>query len=481
MLAPMSAVAPVSPTRIRDLPGPPGLPLLGNALSIDSTRLHLVAEAWRKEYGEFFRFRIGRLQFLAVANAEAIAAVLRDRPDGFQRSARLSATAREMGFGGLFSSNGEQWRRQRPMVMAGFDPAHIKSYFPSLVKVTRRFERRWRRAAEAGAAIDLQGDLMRYTVDVTAGLAFGADINTVESDDEVIQRHLDKVLPALFRRIMSPLPAWRWLRYFTGERSVGPHLVALRTAVHGFIAQARARMQAEPRRREHPENLIEAMLAARDTPGSGLEDGDVAGNVLTMLLAGEDTTANTLAWMVWLLSRNPQAMARAREEALAVLGGAAIPERYDQLAQLPYVEACVNETMRLKPVAPIIVAQAVRDSVVAGIAVPKGQLVICLMRPAAVDERNFKDAAAFDPSRWLADPRAAASAKRVAMPFGAGPRLCPGRYLAMHEMKMVIAMLLARFEIEAVEAPGGGEPEEHLALTMSPVGLKLKLRRWPSS
>ena len=126
---------------------------------------------------------------------------------------------------------------------------------------------------------------MRYTVDVTAGLAFGADINTIESDDEVIQRHLDKVLPALFRRVMSPLPAWRWLGYFTGERKVAPHLHALRAAVREFIAQARARMEAEPGRREHPQNLIEAMLAARDTPGSGLEDGDVAGNVLTMLLA----------------------------------------------------------------------------------------------------------------------------------------------------------------------------------------------------
>lgn len=481
MLAPMSAVAPAAPMRIRDLPGPPGLPLLGNALAIDSTRLHLVAEQWRREYGEFFRFRIGRREFLAVASAEAIAAVLRDRPDGFQRSARLSAASREMGFGGLFSSNGERWRRQRPMVMAAFDPGHVKSYFPSLARVTRRFEGRWRRAAAAGAAIDLQADLMRYTVDVTAGLAFGADINTIESDDEVIQRHLDKVLPALFRRVMSPLPTWRWLRYLTGEHKVVPHLRALRAAVSEFIAQARARMEADPQRREHPQNLIEAMLAARDTPGSGLEDGDVAGNVLTMLLAGEDTTANTLAWMIWLLSRNPQAMARAREEALSVLAGAPVPERYEQLAALPYVEACVNETMRLRPVAPIIVAQAVRDGVVAGIAVPKDQLVICLMRPAAVDERNFRDAGAFDPSRWLADPRAAAAAKRVAMPFGAGPRLCPGRYLAMHEMKMVIAMLLAGFEIESVTTPDGAEPREHLALTMSPVGLKLKLKPWPSS
>lgn len=469
----MSAVAPAAARRIEDLPGPPGLPLLGNLLQIERGRLHQSAERWSRIYGELFRFRIGSRQFLALANPEAIAAVLRDRPDGFQRSSRLNATAREMGFGGLFSANGEQWRRQRPMVMHGFDPAHIKTYFPSLVKVTRRFAGRWARAAAARAPIDLQPDLMRYTVDVTAGLAFGADINTVESGDDVIQQHLDKVLPALFRRVFSPLPPWLPL---PGERGMGRHLHALSRAVQDFVARARARIERDPGLREHPTNLIEAMIAARDTPGSGLEDSDVAGNVLTMLLAGEDTTANTLAWMIWLLSQNPQPLARAREEARAVLGAAGLPERYEQLAALSTLEACANETMRLKPVAPIIVAQAVRDSVVAGIEVPRGTLVMCLMRPGAVDERHFANAAAFDPSRWLADPRSAASAKRVSMPFGAGPRLCPGRYLAVMEMKMVIAMLLGSFDIESVATPDGREPREHLAITMSPVGLKLKLK-----
>src|SRR5687767_1301959 len=316
------------PTRIRDLPCPPGLPILGNALQLDSTRLHLVAEAWSRKYGEYFRFRLGRRELLVVANPEAIAAMLRDRPDGFQRSSRLSATAREFGFGGLFSSNGERWRRQRPMVMAGFDPAHIKSYFPALVRVTQRFAGRWQRAAAANAAIDLQADLMRYTVDVTAGLAFGADINTLESDEEVIQSHLDKVLPALFRRLMSPFPSLHRFRQLT----LGKHLRALHHAVEGFITQARERMARNPSLREKPTNLIEAMIAARDTAGSGLDDEAVAGNVLTMLLAGEDTTANTLAWMIYLLSRNPQAMRRARDGERA---GGGTPARPPQLGEPP--------------------------------------------------------------------------------------------------------------------------------------------------
>ena len=380
-----------------------------------------------------------------------------------------------MGFSGVFAANGEQWRRQRPMVMAGFDPAHIKSYFPALVKVTQRLAGRWKRAVSAGQAIDLQADLMRYTVDVTAGLAFGSDINTLQSNDDVIQRHLDKVLPVLFRRLMAPFAYWRWLK-LPSDRALGKHLAALHRAVDGFIAQARERMQGDPSLRARPTNLIEAMIAARDAGGSGLDDADVAGNVLTMLLAGEDTTANTLAWMIYLLSRNPKAMQRARDEVRAVLGEKPLPTQYDELSALAFVEACAHETMRLKPVAPVIINEAVRDSVVGGIEVPKGALVVCLMRPPAVDERHFPDAQAFDPARWLADGRATSSAKRVAMPFGAGPRLCPGRYLAILEMKMAIAMLLAGFEVESVSTPDGTEPREHLALTMSPVGLRMRLR-----
>lgn len=459
----------VSRVRIEALPGPRGLPVVGNLLQIDTASLHLTAEKWSREYGDCFRFRIGPRQILALANPETIAGVLRERPDGFHRTERLSAIADDMGFSGVFSANGDAWRRQRPMVMASFDPGHIKTYFPALVKVTQRFARRWQRAAAARETVDLQADLMRYTVDVTAGLAFGADINTLESDEDVIQAHLDKVFPSLFKRLMAPIPYWRWFR----DKKLDKHLEALHRAVAGFIAQARARMEANPKLRDEPTNLIEAMIAARDNPGSGLTDSDVAGNVLTMLLAGEDTTANTLAWMIYLLHRHPEALQRAREEVFSVITSAQGLE-YHRVTALPFVDACINETMRLKPVAPIIMLQPTRDTVVAGIEVPKKTLIMCLMRAGATDERRFPDANAFDPARWLAGA-SASSPKRVSMPFGAGPRLCPGRYLAILEMKMVMAMLLSGFDIESVTTPDAREAKEHLAFTMAPVGLRLKL------
>jgi cytochrome P450 len=197
-----------------------------------------------------------------------------------------------------------------------------------------------------------------------------------------------------------------------------------------------------------------------------------------MLLAGEDTTANTLAWMIYLLHRHPDALARARAEVLAVAGSV---EQFDpqRMAGLDYLEACAHETMRLKPVAPFQAVEALRDTTIGDVHVPRGTVVWCVMRADSVSESHFPDAGAFKPERWLGDAAAASplsSAKRVSMPFGAGPRVCPGRYLALLEIKMAMAMLLAHFEIADVSTPDGAEPAEHMSFTMSPLGLSMRLR-----
>jgi cytochrome P450 len=463
-----------APLRYQDLPGPRAWPLVGNALQMDRERLHEQLAEWSRRYGGTFSLRLGSRRAIVLTEAEAIARVLRDRPEGFQRSARLEKISRELGFPGLFTANGDDWRRQRPMVLHGLDPGHIKTFFPTLVEVTQRLARRWQRTA--GTHVDLQADLMRFTVDVTTALALGDDMNTLESaQDKTIQAHLNVVLPALFRRALAPFEYWKYLP-LKAERELEPHLRALRAEVQALIDKAHVALVREPQLREHPANMLQAMVAASEREGSGLTDADVAGNVLTMLLAGEDTTANTLAWMVWLLFRNPAALARARDEAREVLGGASCPSALEQLAQLPWIEACAHEAMRLKPVAPLVIVQACQDTVVGGVQVPRGTLAMCLLREPALDAKHFADPAAFAPERWLAGEQAApGSAKRVAMPFGAGPRMCPGRYLALTEIKMVAGMLLAGFELEDVSTPDGGAPREKLAFAMGPVGLRMRV------
>lgn len=460
------------PRALGSVPGPRGWPFVGVAPHVRTESFHALLEEWAHRYGSVFAFRIMRRRFLVVTEPEAVAGVLRRRPGLFRRTRRLEQVSLEMGFLGLFSASGETWKRQRPMVLAGLDPAHIRTYLPAMTDVTERLRRRWLSAAAQEREIDLTADLMRYTVDVTTSLAFGHDLNTLEAtSDTAIQQHLNVILPALFKRVFSPIP-------MPPDRALRRHIDALRVAVDGFIEQARADLAEQPELRNHPANLIQALVVAADEGQDNITADDVAGNVLTMLLAGEDTTAHTLAWLFWLMHGHPDATQPARAEVDAVLGPSGLVKSVDEIARLDEVEACANEAMRLKPVAPFIVNEAMEDAVVADVLVPGGTVVVCLMRPANLDDANFKDAQRFDPSRWRAGEGAPSlsSAKRVAMPFGAGPRMCPGRYLAIAEIKMVTAMLLANFEIVNVRSPGHAEPPERLALTMSPVGVRMKLR-----
>jgi cytochrome P450 len=377
-----------------------------------------------------------------------------------------------MGFeDGLFFANDEVWKRQRRMVMAAFDPRHVKAYFPSLVTVATRLETRWRKAATVRTEIDLQGDLMRYTVDAIAGLAFGADVNTLEAED-AIQKHLNLIFPAIARRVTSAIPYWRYFKLPADrklERSVGQ----VKAAIELFIKEARDRLAQDPARREEPKNLLEAMIVAAEQEGDESRNRDIAGNVFMMLVAGEDTTANTLAWMLELLYRNPEALQRAEAEVRHAFPPG-VDMTMEALGGLDYIEACIHETMRLKPVAAFLPSQAIKDTVVDGIEVPADTLVIGLIRPDATAEQYFPEPKRFDPDRWLGTA-GGKSTTRVSMPFGAGSRLCPGRYLALLEMKLAMAMLLRTFKIERVGTQSGQPARELFAFAMGPVGLRMRL------
>jgi cytochrome P450 len=466
------SAAALAARRLDELPGPHGWAVFAGFTR--PATLHRQMERWAERYGPTFGVRLGATRMLVLADADAVHDVLRNRPDGFQRSSRLRKVALELGGRpGLFSAEGDAWRRQRRMVMAAFTPTHIRAYYPSLQRVALNLRERWRRAARAGGDIDLQGDLKRFTVDAIAGLAFGVAVDTLSSDaEDRIQRHLDVVLAGLYRRATAPLPTWRWLR-LPADRRLERSSAAVREAIDGFVAQARQRLAAEPSRREAPRNLLEAMLVAAADDG-GLDDADVAGNVSTMLFAGEDTTANTLAWLIRLLHEQPAALRRAYDEVRRKVPDVAAAT-LDDLQSLEWLDACASEAMRLKPVAPFLAAEALHDTRVAGVDVPAGTLVWCVLRHTGKAETP----AAFEPQRWL--PRGAladGAQRRLVQPFGAGRRVCPGRYLALAEIRLAMAMLLGSFEIDAVDTADGGPLREAMAFTMNPSPLRLRLREF---
>lgn len=478
-----AAQAPISAPvrRLSELPGPAGVPLLGNLSQLDLPRMHAQFEAWSAVHGPSYRVRLGRRDVLVVSSPEVITSLLRDRPEGWRRMRAMADVIREMGSHGLFSAEGEDWHRQRRLVMGAFDPAHLKRYFPSLVRVTERLRRRLDQAARTDERVDLQDVMTSYTVDVTAGLAFGIDVNTLEVPEDVLRGHMKHIFPMLMKRMNAPFPWWRYLR-LPSDRAFERHLAAVHEAVLGFVRAGRERIERNPDLLEHPTNLLEAMLAALEDGGGRLSDDEVAGNVFTVLLAGEDTTANTLVWALHHLYENPQAWAQLVSVVDAALGEDDLPRTFESTRELGFIEDCVNETMRLRPVAPIIFLESNGEKVVDGVAVPPDTLVFCLMRPGAVDAAKAPDAAAFRPSRWqeASAPDAGPTDGQRALvkasaPFGAGPRLCPGRYLGILEMKMVLATIARNFRLVEVATTDRSRPQERLAFTMFADGLGMRV------
>lgn len=458
------------PRPLRDLPGPYPWPVFGNIFSLKPTRIHLDLERLSQQYGDVFRIYFGSSPVLVIAKHTTVNAVLRERPHAFRRPSVTERVSKEMGgMPGLFLAEGDAWRLQRRMVMAGFAPHAVKSYFPVLQKVVLRLQARWALAAAQGRCIDLTLDLKSYAVDIIAGLAFGQDVNTLESGENATQMRIDTLLQAVSRRSFSLWPYWRYLR-LPQDRRLDHSLAALREEVSGLIVASRTKIQAQPELLEHPSNLLEAMIVAADQPESGMTDEWVAGNVSTLLIAGEDTTAHSMAWLLYLLKQNPSALEKARHEIQQHSPHSAAFS-IEQLDSLIYLDACIQEAMRLKPVAPFIPLEATQNTVIDGVAVPARTIVMCLMRSDSMKDAHFESAQQFNPERWLV----ATPDKKISTPFGSGPRTCPGRYLALLEIKIAFAMLLAHFEITCVSTASGQAAAEHMGFVMSPLGLKMTL------
>lgn len=466
---------PTATRTLAQLPGPPARPIVGNLLQLDRPRLHQTMEAWAAQYGPLYRFRLGAESIIGVARPDLIAAVLRDRPEAYRRAPNLAPIFQELGLDGVFSAEGAAWRAQRRLATQTLAHRHLRDFYPTLVAITTRLRQRWEGKADAGATLDIVDEFKRFTVDVTTLLVFGRNVDTIGRDDDAIQRRLAHVFPALNRRLFAVLPTWRWVRT-RADRRVDRALAALHAWLEELISATRAQLAVDPGRAERPANFLEAMLGARDADGQPFADAVILGNAMTMLLAGEDTTAYTLAWAVHHLCDAPGARARLRDEAdrTAAMHGA--PADLDAADHLAYAGAVANETMRLRPVAPLLMLSAERDVVIGDVAVPRGTWVALLPRVPATDAQHFADPECFHPERWLgAAPHGGAHEPGASLPFGSGPRICPGRSLATLEMKTVLAMLAATFEVERV----GAAPavDEGFAFTMYPVGLRVRLHR----
>jgi cytochrome P450 len=307
-------------------------------------------------------------------------------------------------------------------------------------------------------------------------MAMGQDINTVDRDENSLQRDVQHLFNIITKRLTSPFPYWRYIK-LPHDRAADACADRVQQAVLGFIEQARKKLEADPALRVRPTNMLEALIIARDELGSEFNDSHVVGNAITMVFAGEDTTSKTLAWLMYFMGKYPEKARLIAEEADRSLGSGTLPPDFADLNRFGYLDAAISETMRMKMVAPFVSLEANEDIVLGETLVPQGTLILSLLRFAGLSENNFPRPDEFVPERWVpGHPEFIdEEIKGKSFPFGGGGRLCPGRYLAVTQIRTVISMVTKNFIVELVD--GAPPVQELFRFMMSPSALPLRLRK----
>ncbi len=459
------------PITLKDLSGPKGIPIFGNALKIDVDNLHNQLEDWADEFGSVYRLKLITRSMIVITEPKIVQYILRDRPEGFIRMKKVDKILREGEVHGVFNAEGEEWKLHRKMVTKGLDVKHQKAFFDQMLVTVERLHKKWKRDADDGNTIDIQQDFLRFTVDITTTLAFGYDINSLEEKGGVVQDHMEKIFPMIFKRINDPIP-WYKLHKSKNDRVYENALKEINVYIDQFIADGRKRIAENPNLRKSPSNFLEAILVEAENE-EYFGDKELKGNLMTILLAGEDTTAHTLAWSIFLLTQHEEFQEVIRKEADELLKENPWITEYEIAPSFKQIDAVANETMRMRPVAPLILFEPTVDVEIDGYLFEKGSLLLVESRYAAMQDVNFSNANDFNPARWLKETKCPMHNLDAYIPFGGGPRFCPGKNLAILEIKLVLSMLFKNFNIEMITPHE--DVKEIMAFTMMASDFKVKL------
>jgi cytochrome P450 len=389
-----------------------------------------------RDYGDFVPLRIGRKKLLLVSDPAAIEEVLITKSRDFHKHWGLKQTQTLLG-NGLLNSEGEFWLRQRRLAQPAFHRDRIQQYGRDMIDHTRRMLDGW----HDGDRRDLVAEMMTLTLKIAAKTLFDAE----ETGDAAIIReqlaHSIRLFNERFTSFIRAPLGWPTPRNLK-MRAVTRRLNEI---IHKYIEQRRREGTGD----RH--DLLSLLLHARDEAGdgTGMTDAQLRDEVMTLFLAGQETTALALSWTWYLLAGHPKIEQKLVAELTASLGDR--PLTVDDVPRLKYAEAVMNESMRLHPPAYVLGREAIRDTSVAGRRVPKGWTVFMAQSVLHRDPRWWDEPERFRPERWL-DGSTKDLPKFAYFPFGGGPRICIGNTFAMMETVVVLAEVARRFHFERTES-----------------------------
>lgn len=452
----MRSIAPdfLAPTEaIESLPGPKGLPVIGNTLDLLRTPPPEQLRRWANEFGPTFRYRIGSTQTVCLSDYAAVQDILRHRPDQFRRQKLLADTIAGTGFRGLFTAEGEDWRTQRPVVMRGLSPTIVSRAFPMIDANTCSMLARWESISTTDGSQTINADLKSLSLKNVLWTALGLDTNALRNDGQDLSDAIDTWFATVGKRARQIPPIRRFMERYPSA-NVKEALKAVDDAVRTAISDGKHRMAGKD---AQPSNMLEAMLQ----PGSDeavMTQEQIVGNTATMIVAGQETTASAMSWLLVHLSENPDLIDQLRNE-LAL----ASDEPQDILKSLNdsdlLRETCL-QCLGARPVAPLVGLTALEPVRIGNLSIPAQCNVVLMLR--APDDRKASQ-----------DTRNETSAAEK-FAFGAGPRLCPGRYLALVEMMSLAAGVIKRFDLTRINPQSA--IQEKYSFTMYPETVPIELR-----
>jgi cytochrome P450 len=457
-------------------PGPRGRWLSGNLLEFRRDMLGFLSETART-YGDLASFRLGPRRVVLASHPDLIEQVLVSDNRNFGKHYALQFLRPVLG-NGLLTSEGDLWLRQRRLMQPAFLRQRLEGYGPVMVDRTRRLMAGWHDQAVRDAHADMTHLALQIAakalLDVEGLSEKGSDpaeakggqtpFRKASDESQPVGRALDVLMQDFTYRFVNAFPLPRWLPT-PWNRRVRKAIGELEAIIYGIIE----------RRRHEPDrgDLLSVLVRARDQDdGRGMDDRQLRDEVMTMFLAGHETTANALAWTVYLLAQHPEAEARLVEECRSVLDGRD-PTPAD-IPALRYTESVFLESMRLYPPAYIFGRRALRECRLGDYDLPAQTTVLISQWVLHRDGRFFDRPEQFEPERWLTG--LAQRLPRFAyLPFGGGPRGCIGNTFAMMEGVLILATLFPAFGFSLAPGP---PVRPRPSVTLRPAtGIRVVLRK----
>jgi len=448
------AARPARRATTRWAPGPRGLDRLRAMRDLARAPLQFYS-TMRERYGDVVGSRFGPLYVCMVFNPDGVGHVLQERHAIYHKDNADYRLLKPVLGEGLVTSNGELWLRQRRLMQPAFHRERVAAFASLMTDNTVRMLTRWHQAAQQRVPVDVATEMMTLTLQIATSALFGVEGTTlaevVRESFTTVNRHVIETFAAPWKM----LPVLRALPT-PGNRRASAAQRRLDAVVRSIIAERRQRPGAGG-------DLLALLLEAHDEAG-GMSDQQLRDEVMTMLVAGHETTSNALAWTFYLLSRNPTVAEKLRAELDRSLAGR-VPTVED-LPRLAYPQMVIEEAMRLYPPVWTLSRTPREKDTIGGYHIPAGAVVVISPYITHRHPDVWEDPERFDPERFTPE-RTSVRPRFAYFPFAGGPRQCIGNGFAMMEAQLVLTTVAQRFHLDLVD---GNDVTPEPLVTLRPRG-----------